>query len=68
MFGRVNLPEQFYYARKKIIMSQTVPMTPEGYQKLQEELKHLMRVERPKVVQDIAEARLRFQSQWGMSP
>ncbi len=38
-------------------MSQTVPMTPEGYQKLQEELKHLIRVERPKVVQDIAEAR-----------
>ena len=38
-------------------MSQTVPMTPEGYQKLQEELKHLIRVERPRVVQDIAEAR-----------
>jgi len=38
-------------------MSQTVPMTPEGYQRLQEELRHLIRVERPKVVQDIAEAR-----------
>ncbi|MDH3997341.1 MAG: transcription elongation factor GreA [Desulfuromonadales bacterium] len=38
-------------------MSQRVPMTPEGHQSLQEELKHLMRVERPKVVQDIAEAR-----------
>ena len=38
-------------------MSQTIPMTPEGHQRLQEELKHLMRVERPKVVQDIAEAR-----------
>lgn len=38
-------------------MSQTVPMTPKGYQMLQEELKHLVRVERPKVVQDIAEAR-----------
>lgn len=38
-------------------MSQTVPMTPEGYQKLKEELKQLIRVERPKVVQDIAEAR-----------
>ena len=38
-------------------MSQTVPMTPEGHQRLQEELKQLMRVERPKVVQDIAEAR-----------
>jgi len=32
-------------------------MTPEGYQRLQEELKYLIRVERPKVVQDIAEAR-----------
>lgn len=38
-------------------MSQTVPMTPEGYQRLQEELKHLIRVERRRVVQDIAEAR-----------
>lgn len=38
-------------------MSQTVPMTPEGYQRLQDELKHLIRVERPRVVQDIAEAR-----------
>jgi transcription elongation factor GreA len=32
-------------------------MTPEGYQMLQDELKHLIRVERPRVVQDIAEAR-----------
>jgi transcription elongation factor GreA len=32
-------------------------MTPEGHRKLQEELKHLIRVERPKVIQDIAEAR-----------
>ena len=38
-------------------MSQTVPMTPVGHQRLQEELKHLIRVERPKVIQDIAEAR-----------
>ena len=38
-------------------MSNSVPMTPGGYQKLQEELKHLVRVERPQVVQDIAEAR-----------
>lgn len=38
-------------------MSGSVPMTLEGHQKLQEELKHLIRVERPKVVQDIAEAR-----------
>ena len=38
-------------------MSNSVPMTTEGYRKLQEELKTLIRVERPKVVQDIAEAR-----------
>ena len=38
-------------------MSETVPMTPEGHRRLQEELKHLIRVERPKVIQDIAEAR-----------
>ncbi len=38
-------------------MSGSVPMTAEGYQRLQDELKHLIRVERPKVVQDIAEAR-----------
>jgi len=34
-----------------------VPMTTEGHQRLQDELKHLVRVERPIVVQDIAEAR-----------
>ncbi|MBW2185292.1 MAG: transcription elongation factor GreA [Desulfuromonadales bacterium C00003068] len=38
-------------------MSQSVPMTPECYERLQEELKTKVRVERPKVVQDIAEAR-----------
>lgn len=38
-------------------MSESVPMTAEGYQRLQDELKRLIRVERPKVVQDIAEAR-----------
>ena len=38
-------------------MSQSIPMTPGSYQRLQEELKNLMRVERPKVVLDIAEAR-----------
>ncbi len=38
-------------------MSRSIPMTEEGYRILQEELKRLVRVERPKVVQDIAEAR-----------
>ncbi|OEU62356.1 MAG: transcription elongation factor GreA [Desulfuromonadales bacterium C00003094] len=38
-------------------MSRSIPMTDESYITLQEELKRLVRVERPKVVQDIAEAR-----------
>jgi len=35
----------------------SIPMTRDGYQRLQEELKRLIRVERPQVVQAIAEAR-----------
>jgi len=38
-------------------MSDSIPMTPESYEKLQQELKQRMRVDRPKVVEDIAEAR-----------
>src|SRR5512145_3403468 len=38
-------------------MSQTIPMTPGGFQWLQDELKRLIREERPRVVQAIAEAR-----------
>ncbi|MDD3293321.1 MAG: transcription elongation factor GreA [Geobacteraceae bacterium] len=38
-------------------MSQSVPMTKESYESLQDELKRLIREERPKVIQDIAEAR-----------
>lgn len=34
-----------------------VPMTPEGHRKLKEELDRLLKVERPKNVKDIAEAR-----------
>ncbi len=34
-----------------------IPMTPEGYQKLKEELERLIKIERPKNIQDIAEAR-----------
>ncbi|MBN2654480.1 MAG: transcription elongation factor GreA [Nitrospirae bacterium] len=34
-----------------------VPMTPEGYKKLKEELDRLLKIERPKNIQDIAEAR-----------
>jgi len=38
-------------------MSDSIPVTAAGYVRMQEELKNLVRVERPKVVQDIAEAR-----------
>ena len=38
-------------------MSQSVPMTKESHEAIQEELKRLIREERPKVIQDIAEAR-----------
>jgi transcription elongation factor GreA len=34
-----------------------VPLTPQGYQKLQEELEKLLKVERPRNIQAIAEAR-----------
>lgn len=38
-------------------MQQRVPMTPEGHQRLKEELERLMKVERPRNIQAIAEAR-----------
>ena len=38
-------------------MLKRVPMTPDGYQKLQTELDKLLKVERPKNIRDIAEAR-----------
>jgi transcription elongation factor GreA len=34
-----------------------VPMTPNGHQKLKEEMERLLKVERPKNIKDIAEAR-----------
>lgn len=34
-----------------------IPITPEGYQKLQEELGKLLKIDRPKNIKDIAEAR-----------
>lgn len=34
-----------------------IPITPEGYQKMQEELEYLLKVERPKNIKEIAEAR-----------
>ncbi len=38
-------------------MSHSLPLTKESFDALQEELKRLIREERPKVIQDIAEAR-----------
>ncbi len=38
-------------------MSHSVPMTKESFETLQDELKRLIREERPRVIQDIAEAR-----------
>jgi len=34
-----------------------VPITPNGYQKMQEELSRLLKIDRPKNIKDIAEAR-----------
>jgi len=36
---------------------QRMPITPSGYQKMQEELSRLLKVDRPKNIKDIAEAR-----------
>ncbi|OGW54630.1 MAG: transcription elongation factor GreA [Nitrospirae bacterium RBG_13_43_8] len=38
-------------------MIKRVPITPEGHQKLQEELEKLLKFDRPKNIKDIAEAR-----------
>lgn len=38
-------------------MQQRIPMTPAGYQKLQDELEKMLKVHRPKNIQAIAEAR-----------
>ncbi len=44
------------FAGEKFAMS-SVPMTPQGKKKLEEEIKNLKTVERPRVIQAIAEAR-----------
>src|SRR5512146_2698341 len=36
---------------------QRIPLTPEGYRKLEEELERLLKVDRPRNIQAIAEAR-----------
>jgi len=41
----------------KAMHHQKFPITPQGYKKLQDELERLMKVERPKNIKDIAEAR-----------
>lgn len=40
-----------------MITMNRIPMTPDGYQRLKEELDRLIKIERPKNIQDIAEAR-----------
>ena len=42
---------------EKSIMSKVSYYTPEGYKKLKDELDHMKRVERPRISQQIAEAR-----------
>lgn len=43
--------------KEEIELIRRIPMTPEGYQKMQEELEYLLKVERPKNIKEIAEAR-----------
>lgn len=38
-------------------MTQKIPMTKEGYEKLKQELDHIIKVERPRNIKDIEEAR-----------
>ncbi len=38
-------------------MLKRIPITPDGYQRLQEELERLLKVDRPKNIKDISEAR-----------
>ena len=38
-------------------MTQKIPMTKEGYEKLKQELDNIIKVERPKNIRDIEEAR-----------
>ena len=38
-------------------MTQKIPMTKEGYEKLKQELDHIVKVERPKNIRDIEDAR-----------
>jgi transcription elongation factor GreA len=39
------------------VLVQRIPLTPEGFRKIQEELEKLMKVDRPRNIQAIAEAR-----------
>jgi transcription elongation factor GreA len=39
------------------ILLRRIPMTPQGYQKIQEELVRLLKVERPRNIKEISEAR-----------
>jgi transcription elongation factor GreA len=47
---------RFFYLRRYVLVKR-IPITPEGYQRLQEELGKLLKIDRPKNIKDIAEAR-----------
>ncbi len=38
-------------------MFKRIPMTPQGYKKLQEELDRLLKIDRPRNIKEISEAR-----------
>jgi transcription elongation factor GreA len=47
----------YFTLKEDCTFMQRVPMTPEGYQKLQENLEKLLKVDRPGIIKAIAEAR-----------
>jgi transcription elongation factor GreA len=47
----------YYYFERGDNLLKRVPITPDGFQKLQEELERLLKVDRPKNIRDISEAR-----------
>jgi transcription elongation factor GreA len=46
-----------YFISQEDTLLKRVPMTPEGYQRLNEELERLLKVDRPRNIRDISEAR-----------
>ena len=56
MCNKVKTMQKIVFSQKGTVM-QRYPMTPAGHLALEEELKHLKTVERPRITQAIAEAR-----------